>query len=168
MYGRLFTTLRKHWRGQRSKSIFDILTSHFAIHVWRRRFVKTCLFARAGLIATIEVQHRPWNIRGQLISAVTELGLHNRKETELPTSSLLSQFRKRTFAACFSLDKLMSTHVGRPPALSRHYYSTHNPLDFDDDQFAADPEQIQSTKQNLDDSGWDIVGNVYPSTYLRA
>lgn len=106
MYGRLFTTLREHWRDQRSKSIFDILTSHFAIHVWRRGFVETCQFARAGLIATIEVQHRPWNIRGQLISAVTELGLHNRKETELPTSSLLSQFRKRTFAACFSL----STH----------------------------------------------------------
>lgn len=99
---------------------------------------------------------------------MTELGLHNRKETELPTSSLLSQFRKRTFAACFSLDKLMTTHVGRPPALSRHYCSTQNSLDFDDDQFVADSEQIQSIKQNLDDSGWDIVGNVYPSTYLRA
>ena len=114
------------------------------------------------------MEHRPWNIRGELISAVTELGLHHRKETELSKSPLLSQFRKRTFAACFSLDKLMSTHTGRPPALSRHYCSTQNPLDIDDDQFTADPEDSALMKQNLDDSGWNTLGDVYPSTYLRA
>ena len=62
----------------------------------------------------------------------------------------------------------MSTHTGRPPALSRHYCSTQNPLDFDDDQFAMDPEEVETIKQNLDDSGWNSVGKAYPSTYLRA
>ena len=126
------------------------------------------MLADTILMPTIEVRHRPWNIRGQLISAVTELGLHHRKETELSTSSLLSQLRRRTFAACFSLDKLMSTHTGRPPALSRHYCSTQNPLDFDDDQMAADPKEQESIEQNLDMFGWDAVGNIYPSTFLRA
>ena len=62
----------------------------------------------------------------------------------------------------------MSTRTGRPPALSRHYRSTQNPLDIDDDQFTADPEDSALMKQNLDDSGWNTLGDVYPSTYLRA
>ena len=52
--------------------------------------------------------------------------------------------------------------------MSRHYCSTENPLDFDDDQFTVDPERVESIKQNLDGSGWNTVGNVYPATYLRA
>lgn len=113
-----------------------------------------------------------WRTLGRLTSAVAAFGLGQpvRKPNvsnspNPPPSFLTSQLRKRTFASCFIVDKLLATFYGRPPTLSRIYFSSELPLDLNDEELQGNSEEMLLL---LDANGWAKSGVISQTTFLRA
>ena len=81
---------------------------------------------------------------------------------------MVSEVRRRLFVATFLADKQAATFMGRPPAMSRRHCTCKLPLDLSDDELMATGEELSSVIAKLDTNGWNMSGEAYPATYLRA
>ena len=113
-----------------------------------------------------------WRRHGGMASAVTALGLHREPESAYSPSTnhcfLVAEHRRRLFCYFFSLDKQLSTFMGRPPALSRRYSTCKMPLDLTDEQMMAEGQELDKIKTRLDANGWNTDGIVSPNRIFRA
>lgn len=109
-----------------------------------------------------------WSTHGTTISLLTFLGLHAEPGTSHYKPNLCLENKRRLFAYCFNIDKVIVAFTGRPPLLSGRYCSTPLPLDLSDEDLMADEETLQSVVESLDENGWNTRGKVYPATLLRA
>jgi hypothetical protein len=75
--------------------------------------------------------------------------------------------KKRLSACIFWSDKELSMFTGRPPSLSRRYYSCPLPLDVDDESLAEGGELLEAEINSLDENGLNTQGRVFESTLCR-
>ena len=99
---------------------------------------------------------------------LTFLGLHAERPPTHYKPTLCSENKRRLFAYCFNIDKVIVAFTGRPPLLSGRYCSTPLPLDLSDEDLLGDEESLAKAVEELDENGWNTRGKVYPSTLLRA
>ncbi|KAJ5651252.1 uncharacterized protein N7484_004975 [Penicillium longicatenatum] len=111
---------------------------------------------------------RAWCLVGDLSSAIAALGFHKGFESEKTTPPYLVELRKRVMALAHQRDKELATFVGRPPRLSRLYYTMDLPLDLPDKIIIGSVEQFESAKATLDQNGWSRNIMVNPVSRLRA
>lgn len=95
------------------------------------------------------------------------LGLHLELKPEHRISFLLSELRKRAFAAIYSTDKDAATLLGRPPRINRRYCVCQLPLDISDEDLDAEAHKIPSVLNKLDVNGWNTDGILKRATWIR-
>lgn len=108
-----------------------------------------------------------WSAHGAAVTMLTYLGLHVLENEPSYTPSLCSENKRRLVAQIFASDTLGSAFTGRPPLLSRRYFSTPLPLDIRDEDF-IDNDTLMNAVRALDDRGWNTDGGMYPTTVIRA
>ncbi|KAJ5139061.1 uncharacterized protein N7515_003909 [Penicillium bovifimosum] len=101
--------------------------------------------------------HRIWQRLGDVTTLVFALGLHQR-EVDERAPFFLSEIRKRTMVAAYSMDKELATFLGRPPRICRRYCNFHIPLDIGWEDLLADASTRDAVVQRLDANGWDSRG----------
>jgi hypothetical protein len=79
----------------------------------------------------------------------------------------LSEYRRRTFAACFYLDKVISRLFDRPPRILTRYSDCKMPLDLDDEELLGGAESIERARQNLTSDGWALTTKYHTTTWIR-
>ncbi|KAM0571309.1 hypothetical protein ACHAP9_003410 [Verticillium nonalfalfae] len=109
-----------------------------------------------------------WQYHAESVSLMTFLGLHAETNTEPYIPSLASETRRRLFYCVYNIDKVVSSFVGRPPMISRRYFSTPPPLDLRDEYLLADEATMMKGVSALDANGWNTEGALYPTTIIRA
>lgn len=75
--------------------------------------------------------------------------------------------RTRYAAQVFSMDKTVSTILGRPPRISGRYCACILPADIDDDVLFLEGEELEGTLSNVDANGWNTDGQFRGSTWRR-
>ncbi|KAJ5993976.1 hypothetical protein N7451_009700 [Penicillium sp. IBT 35674x] len=110
---------------------------------------------------------RAWCLIGDLSTAIAALGFHM-GFNEKSSPPYLIELRKRVMALAHQRDKDLATFVGRPPRLSRRYYTMDLPLDLPDHIIIGPIEQFESAKAELDENGWSGNAMVNPVSRLRA
>lgn len=106
-----------------------------------------------------------WRQLGDLVSAVTALGLHRQTYGQ---SSFLSEVKKKIFTATFVTDMGSSLLTGRPPFLSSRFSRLQLPADVSDEALMKGGEELQRAIDNLDPTGWNREGQIYSNTQIRA
>ncbi|KAM0255533.1 hypothetical protein ACHAQJ_005680 [Trichoderma viride] len=109
-----------------------------------------------------------WRTHGDLMAMTTYLGLHVSPNADPMDWSITTQIKRRLFAAIFSHDKVTATFTGRPAFLSRRFSSTPLPLDMSDEILLAKPPLTDYGDCRVDENGWNIDGQIYLTTTLRA
>lgn len=99
---------------------------------------------------------------------MTYLGLHVLENGDTYKPSFCSENKRRVVAQIFIGDKLSCAFSGRPPLLSRRYFSTPLPLDLRDEDLMSDSVTILRAAGELDERGWNMLGGLYPATIIRA
>lgn len=82
--------------------------------------------------------------------------------------SLCSEHRRRITARVFNIDKVLVSFTGRPPLLSRRFFSSPLPLDLTDLCLESDQATIRHAVQELDSNGFRHVGDLKGSSMVRA
>lgn len=82
-------------------------------------------------------------------------------------SLLLSELRKRTFAAIYCADKDAATITGRPPRISRKYCMRQMPLDLSDEDLSTASPDITRLSDQLDGNGWNTGARICRATWIR-
>lgn len=75
--------------------------------------------------------------------------------------------RRRVGCQIFIVDKFLATFVGRPPLLTRRFFSMRLPLDLDDITLLSDQETFQRQLHRIDADGWNMDGRFHSSSLLR-
>lgn len=75
--------------------------------------------------------------------------------------------RRRIYAIVFTIDKVLATFMGRPPALSGRYNSCPAPLDISDEVLMGGEPGLSNAVALLDSNGWNTDGQIYQATVLR-
>ena len=86
----------------------------------------------------------------------------------LRSFTILLTLSFRTFAKIYSLDKTVSSLLGRPPRLCRRYCSMQLPLDLDDSCLSLPHDQLEATVNMLDAGGWSRSFSIHGSVFVRA
>lgn len=98
------------------------------------------------------------------MSLVYYLGLHAMTGS-IHDRGICTQIKRLLFAKIYLGDKTISTFMGWPTTLSQRYISTPLPLDIPDAVLLGD---VQWQDSLVDGEGWNTLGDIYPSTLLRA
>lgn len=99
---------------------------------------------------------------------LTYLGLHALENGPSYRPTLCSEYRRRLVAQIFTTDKFGVSFAGRPPSLTGTFCSTPMPLDISDEDLGSDDTTLMQAFNLLDDHGWNTVGEIYPTTMIRA
>lgn len=95
---------------------------------------------------------------GDLSTAVFALGLHEGIEANDRVPFYLAELRKREFCLAYSVDKLISTFLGRPPRITRRYCKFQLPAYLSDEEIIADEATRELALSKLDSHGWSTEG----------
>ncbi|KAJ5249597.1 hypothetical protein N7489_000007 [Penicillium chrysogenum] len=113
-----------------------------------------------------ESDFRPWRKLGDLSTTLFALGLHQDSSAKAPF--FLSEMRKRTMVAAYSMDKVLATFLGRPPLVSWRYCDIQMPLDLSVEEIFADPVVRNAAIARLDEkSGWNLESSLMKGTWPR-
>ncbi|OQE41131.1 hypothetical protein PENCOP_c005G04419 [Penicillium coprophilum] len=126
------------------------------------------LLHQVTLLAIVygESDFRPWRKLGDLSTTVFALGLHQDSSTKAPF--FLSEMRKRTMVAAYSMDKVLATFLGRPPLISWRYCDIQMPLDLSVEEIFADSAVRDAAIARLDEeSGWNLESSLVKGTWPR-
>ncbi|OQD97268.1 hypothetical protein PENVUL_c084G01138 [Penicillium vulpinum] len=126
------------------------------------------LLHQVSLLAIVygESDFRPWRKLGDLSTTVFALGLHQDSSTKVPF--FLSEMRKRTMVAAYSMDKVLATFLGRPPLISWRYCDIQMPLDLSVEEIFADSVVRDAAIARLDEkSGWNLESSLMKGTWPR-
>ena len=99
------------------------------------------------------------------MSMITAFGLHLNKQENDQRARLYVQLERFTFGIAISLDTVISTFMGRPPALSFRYVSCPMLLDIDAETAMDDTIPLED---KLDVGGWNNQNKFFTSTRRRA
>ncbi|KAJ5849061.1 hypothetical protein N7534_007750 [Penicillium rubens] len=103
---------------------------------------------------------------GDLSTTLFALGLHQDSSAKAPF--FLSEMRKRTMVAAYSMDKVLATFLGRPPLVSWRYCDIQMPLDLSVEEIFADPVVRNAAIARLDEkSGWNLESSLMKGTWPR-
>ncbi|KAH7254750.1 hypothetical protein MRS44_016586 [Fusarium solani] len=102
------------------------------------------------------------------VTMLTYLGLHALENGPSYRPTLCSEYRRRLVAQIFTTDKFGVSFAGRPPSLTGTFCSTPMPLDISDEDLGSDDATLMRAFNSLDDHGWNTVGEIYPTTMIRA
>jgi hypothetical protein len=101
-----------------------------------------------------DAHYTVWRKFGDLSTVIFARGLHAVREN--PSDSFwLKEMRRRGVAYAYSLDKTISTFVGRPPRISKRYCSVQVPLDLEHDELALEGDELAEACAKLDSAGWN-------------
>ncbi|CAI7588873.1 unnamed protein product [Penicillium viridicatum] len=113
-----------------------------------------------------ESDFRPWRKLGELSTTVFALGIHQDSSGKAPF--FLSEMRKRTMVAAYSMDKVLATFLGRPPLISWRYCDIQMPLDLSIEEIFADPVVRDAAIARLDGKdGWNLESSLVKGTWPR-
>ncbi|CZR35699.1 uncharacterized protein FPRO_00178 [Fusarium proliferatum ET1] len=109
-----------------------------------------------------------WRYFAETVALLTFLGRHVGSEDTNYMPSLCSEHRRRITARVFNIDKVLVSFTGRPPLLSRRFFSSPLPLDLTDLCLESDQATIRHAVQELDSNGFRHVGDLKGSSMVRA
>jgi hypothetical protein len=109
-----------------------------------------------------------WRYFAETVALLTFLGRHVGSEDTNYIPSLCSEHRRRITARVFNIDKVLVSFTGRPPLLSRRFFSSPLPLDLTDLDLESDQATIRHAVQELDSNGFRHVGDLKGSSMVRA
>ncbi|CZR70092.1 uncharacterized protein PAC_19993 [Phialocephala subalpina] len=106
-----------------------------------------------------------WRLHKDLVGTTIALGLHCYQGASEVT---LHSEQTKTLSACiFWSDKELSLFTGRPPSLSRRYYSCPLPLDLNDETLVCGGAELEREIGSLDQNGWNTQGRIFEATIVR-
>ncbi|KGO40681.1 Transcription factor, fungi [Penicillium expansum] len=126
------------------------------------------LLHQTTLLAIVygESDFRPWRKLGELSTTLFALGLHQDSSGKAPF--FLSEMRKRTMVAAYSMDKVLATFLGRPPLISWRYCDIQMPLDLSVEEIFADSVIRDAAIARLDENnGWNLESSLVKGTWPR-
>ncbi|CAK3812188.1 transcription factor C6 like [Lecanosticta acicola] len=104
---------------------------------------------------------------GELSTDVFECGIHRESTITADTPVFLAECKRRTFAACYHIDKFVSTLIDRPPRIPKRYSDCKMPLDLADHDLLAEPAALEAAKRKLTIEGWNSAGHYVPTSWQR-
>ncbi|KAE8373394.1 hypothetical protein BDV26DRAFT_285167 [Aspergillus bertholletiae] len=109
-----------------------------------------------------------WRCMGDLSSMFFALGLHHENvkfEETHPFYQL--EMRRRYAAQIYSMDKTISTILGRPPRISGSHCANIMPADIDDGVLLLEGDELYSSLRNVDANGWNMDRQFRGATWRR-
>lgn len=79
----------------------------------------------------------------------------------------LAEFRKRSLAAVYAIEKAMCTFVGRPPRISRRFCMIELPMDADFEEIVKEGPERDRVLASLDPAGWNTDGKFRTASAAR-
>ncbi|UDD55949.1 hypothetical protein AFCA_003532 [Aspergillus flavus] len=109
-----------------------------------------------------------WRCMGDLSSMFYALGLHHQNSTfeEIHPFYQL-EMRRRYAAQIYSMDKTISTILGRPPRISGSHCTNVMPADIDDGVLLLEGDELHSSLHNVDANGWNLERQFRGATWRR-
>ncbi|KAF4448506.1 hypothetical protein F53441_8092 [Fusarium austroafricanum] len=126
---------------------------------YRRVTIESLVTGDAGLTC--------WRYFAETVALLTFLGLHVGSEDLNYIPSLCSEHKRRISARVYALDKVLVAFTGRPPLLSRRFFSSPLPLDITDWNLLADRDSAKRAVQTLDDNGFLHDGELNKASMVR-
>ncbi|KAJ3492500.1 hypothetical protein NLG97_g5346 [Lecanicillium saksenae] len=109
-----------------------------------------------------------WRGIGDMSSMFFALGLHQDSAKLVGTCPFYQlELRRRYAAQIFSMDKTVSTLLGRPPRISGVHCASTLPADIDDEVLLLEGEDLDMALENIDINGWNIDRKYRGSTWRR-
>lgn len=98
------------------------------------------------------------------------MGLNAISDVSIQDPRILKQSERRLFTAIYILDKTAATLSGKLPLLVSDHCSTALPLDICNTILLRwRPDKgVNLTSLGVNDEGWNVDGNIYSTTTLRA
>ncbi|GKZ30493.1 hypothetical protein AbraIFM66950_009332 [Aspergillus brasiliensis] len=109
-----------------------------------------------------------WRCMGDVSSMFFALGLHQEDsglEAIYPFYQV--ELRRRYASQIYSMDKTISTFLGRPPRISGSYCANTMPADIDDEVLLLDGDELEEALRNLDANGWNTDRQFRGATWRR-
>ncbi|KAF5019460.1 hypothetical protein F66182_8542 [Fusarium sp. NRRL 66182] len=165
-----------YWGGSPSYDISNVATClgycielarHFSsgndvlLHLCYRRSISDSL-------STGDASSTFWRSLAEAVALLTFLGLHVGSDDTNYVPSLCSEHKRRTAARVFVNDKIAVSFTGRPPLLSRRYFSCPLPLAIGDQDLLGDEATARRAIQALDENGYDPDGDVLGAALVRS
>ncbi|WPB06571.1 uncharacterized protein RHO25_011228 [Cercospora beticola] len=131
-----------------------------------------CLLYERLLITSImqgDTSSQVWTSFSEVADTAVLHGLHLEVPENANMPFFLRELRSRIFNVIFSMDKLLSTFLGRPPRISYRYSVVQEPHDLTDAEICSDPDTLQRRLSELSLSGgWSTRGPVARATWRKA
>ncbi|KAJ4248717.1 hypothetical protein NW762_012555 [Fusarium torreyae] len=127
---------------------------------YRRATIESVVTGDAGLTS--------WSYFAETVALMTFLGLHVGSDNTNYIPSLCSEHKRRITARVFTIDKVFVSFTGRPPLLSRRYFSYPLGLGISDLDLMKDQGTIKRVMATLDDNGFSPDGDILSSAVVRA
>lgn len=112
--------------------------------------------------------YQVWRCLGDLSSMYYALGLHHdhvKSKNCMPYYQY--ELRGKYASQIFSMDKTLSTLLGRPPRISGRYCCNIMAADVDDSVLFLENDELEKAMRSLDENGWNTDGNFRRSTWRR-
>ncbi|GKZ17202.1 hypothetical protein AbraIFM66951_009066 [Aspergillus brasiliensis] len=109
-----------------------------------------------------------WRCMGDVSSMFFALGLHQDDsglEATYPFYQV--ELRRRYASQIYSMDKTISTFLGRPPRISGSYCANTMPADIDDEVLLLDGDELDEALRNVDANGWNMDRQFRGATWRR-
>ncbi|KAF7596683.1 hypothetical protein BBP40_000606 [Aspergillus hancockii] len=101
---------------------------------------------------------------GELSSCIYATGIHQYNIPLGQYPGFINLWRRRCFAAVYSMDKTIATTLGRPPSMNRYYCVLEPPLDIDDD---ISHQEYERSLPMINSNGWNSDEKRRPSSIIR-
>lgn len=110
-----------------------------------------------------------WTSFSEVADTAVLLGLHLEVPDNADVPIFLRELRSRIFNVIYSMDKLLSTCLGRPCRISYRYCVIREPLDLTDVEICSDPETLRQRLAELSlTGGWSTSGDIARATWRKA
>ncbi len=129
------------------------------------------LLEYAGLIAVLkgDGSYACYVASGEVNNAAVAMGMHQgiagRGADKAPF--FLVELRKKVFTGIYYMEISVAALLGRPPRLSHRHCIVEAPLDLTDGQLVLQGRELDEALAELDASGFNKIGRIQRSTWLR-
>ncbi|RFU27549.1 hypothetical protein B7463_g8789, partial [Scytalidium lignicola] len=102
-----------------------------------------------------------------MITTTIAAGLHRLPDYSSNQITPACEYRKRVFAAVYTMDKMHCSLTGVPPGMTRFYCIVQLPLDLDNDELYLPEHELRVAISKLDNQGWNTAGKFHQITAQR-
>ncbi|KAF2113030.1 hypothetical protein BDV96DRAFT_497104 [Lophiotrema nucula] len=107
-----------------------------------------------------------WRRVGELATQIYALGIH-REANSSDVPFFVQETRRKLVCAAFTIDKTISTFLGRPPRMSKRHIDINLPLDLSDEELCADPVTLEAARLALDANCWNTGKSYHRASWVR-